>query len=392
MAAASAALRRAASGEAATDRGTVRITASEIIGCEVLPSILSGFRRRHPHIELELTLNNRNEDLLRREADIAVRMNRPTQERPCHPSYRKDDHRPLCARGLPGGVWHTKIRLPTSTVTVRLGLTGTTGLFAPWDRWLPKSLDRSSAFGATRRPRRQFAALRAGMGIGAANCRSRRRGRNWSRRCRRRSGSLWTSGSPMHAEPQGNTQGFVELSSHLADGLKSYIRAGQRISSVRLDRREAPCRCPEPPAAVLGSACRPLHSRGLEPLAIGLQAQPDVLVLDPFAALIHDAGFQHRGGAGPVQIDPARDIGLRHAAAAADPLGHLAGQRFDVGRGHAIHHQLSCGREAGLHRDMADSMAIGCHRVAAGLAVARMAAIAALPSASSAAMASRAQR
>ena len=80
MAAASAALRRAASGEAATDRGTVRITASEIMGCEVLPPMLASFRRKHPRIELELTLNNRNEDLLRRDADIAVRMNRPTQK------------------------------------------------------------------------------------------------------------------------------------------------------------------------------------------------------------------------------------------------------------------------------------------------------------------------
>jgi DNA-binding transcriptional LysR family regulator len=80
MAAASAALRRAASGEAATDRGTVRITASEIMGCEVLPPMLASFRRKHPHVELELTLSNRNEDLLRRDADIAVRMNRPTQK------------------------------------------------------------------------------------------------------------------------------------------------------------------------------------------------------------------------------------------------------------------------------------------------------------------------
>jgi DNA-binding transcriptional LysR family regulator len=79
MAAASAALRRAASGEAATDRGTVRITASEIIGCEVLPAILASFRRKHPRIELELALSNRNENLLRRDADIAVRMNRPAQ-------------------------------------------------------------------------------------------------------------------------------------------------------------------------------------------------------------------------------------------------------------------------------------------------------------------------
>lgn len=79
MAAASAALRRAASGAAAADRGTVRLTASEIIGCEVLPAILAAFRREHPGIALELALDNRNQDLLRRDADIAVRMVRPTQ-------------------------------------------------------------------------------------------------------------------------------------------------------------------------------------------------------------------------------------------------------------------------------------------------------------------------
>jgi DNA-binding transcriptional LysR family regulator len=80
MAAASAALRRTASGVASADRGTVRITASEMVGCEILPPILSRFRGDHPGIALELALNNRNEDLLRREADIAVRMVRPRQK------------------------------------------------------------------------------------------------------------------------------------------------------------------------------------------------------------------------------------------------------------------------------------------------------------------------
>ena len=79
MAAAAAALGRAASGEAAADRGTVRITASDVVGCEVLPPILAAFRAEHPGIVIELVLTNRNEDLARRDADIAVRMVRPTQ-------------------------------------------------------------------------------------------------------------------------------------------------------------------------------------------------------------------------------------------------------------------------------------------------------------------------
>jgi DNA-binding transcriptional LysR family regulator len=79
MATAAAALGRAASGEAAADRGAVRVTASDVIGCEVLPPILAAFHAAHPGIAIELALSNRSADLARRDADIAVRMVRPTQ-------------------------------------------------------------------------------------------------------------------------------------------------------------------------------------------------------------------------------------------------------------------------------------------------------------------------
>jgi DNA-binding transcriptional LysR family regulator len=79
MAAAAAALARTASGEAAADRGAVRVTASEIVGVEVLPPILAAFHAEHPGIAIELALTNRTQDLARRDADIAVRMVRPTQ-------------------------------------------------------------------------------------------------------------------------------------------------------------------------------------------------------------------------------------------------------------------------------------------------------------------------
>jgi DNA-binding transcriptional LysR family regulator len=79
MASAASALLRAASGEAEETRGAVRVTASEMIGGEVLPSVLAAFRDEHPRVDIELVLSNRTEDLLRREADIAVRMVKPTQ-------------------------------------------------------------------------------------------------------------------------------------------------------------------------------------------------------------------------------------------------------------------------------------------------------------------------
>jgi DNA-binding transcriptional LysR family regulator len=79
MAAAVEAAQRSATGEVDEDRGIVRITASEVIGGEVLPSIIADFHSQHPKISVELALSNRNEDLLRGDADIAVRMVRPTQ-------------------------------------------------------------------------------------------------------------------------------------------------------------------------------------------------------------------------------------------------------------------------------------------------------------------------
>ncbi|WP_082765451.1 LysR substrate-binding domain-containing protein, partial [Phenylobacterium sp. CCH12-B4] len=67
------------SGVASGEGGVVRLAASDIIGIEVLPDILSRFRRANPGVDVELTLSNKNEDLNRRDADVAVRMSRPTQ-------------------------------------------------------------------------------------------------------------------------------------------------------------------------------------------------------------------------------------------------------------------------------------------------------------------------
>jgi DNA-binding transcriptional LysR family regulator len=75
-----AALERAAASQGKGVRGTVRITASDVIGVEVLPPIIARLRDQHPDLAVELVLTDRVQDLLRREADIAVRMLRPRQE------------------------------------------------------------------------------------------------------------------------------------------------------------------------------------------------------------------------------------------------------------------------------------------------------------------------
>ncbi len=62
-----------------THTGTVRITASESTACYLLPPILTQMRRELPGISIELIASNQASNLLRRDADIAVRMFRPTQ-------------------------------------------------------------------------------------------------------------------------------------------------------------------------------------------------------------------------------------------------------------------------------------------------------------------------
>jgi DNA-binding transcriptional LysR family regulator len=80
MAAAAAALARAASADPGALAGAVRITASEIVGAEVLPPMLAALQAAHPGLAIELHLSNRAQDLLRQEADIAIRMLRPAQD------------------------------------------------------------------------------------------------------------------------------------------------------------------------------------------------------------------------------------------------------------------------------------------------------------------------
>jgi len=75
-----AALVRTAASQGDGVRGVVRITASEVIGVEVLPPIVGRLHAEHPELKIELVLTNRVQDLLRREADIAVRMTPPRQE------------------------------------------------------------------------------------------------------------------------------------------------------------------------------------------------------------------------------------------------------------------------------------------------------------------------
>ncbi len=68
-----------ASGRSSDVKGTVRLTASESFAAYILPELLVELRQQEPQIAIELVASNHTENLLKREADIAIRMYRPTQ-------------------------------------------------------------------------------------------------------------------------------------------------------------------------------------------------------------------------------------------------------------------------------------------------------------------------
>ena len=74
-----AALAHVASDSDARVRGITRITSVDSLIANYLAGLIPDARSRFPSLVLELVAGNRNLDLLRREADIAIRLARPTR-------------------------------------------------------------------------------------------------------------------------------------------------------------------------------------------------------------------------------------------------------------------------------------------------------------------------
>jgi DNA-binding transcriptional LysR family regulator len=217
---AAASLRRAASG-AGGHQGTVRITASEVVGAEVLPPLLARLRERHPGLVLELVLSNRVEDLLRRESDIAIRMVRPVQSALLSRKvgvtniglHARRDY--LARHGTPGSLddlaQHTVIgfdREPSFIQALRAR-----GL----------RLERADFTFRTDNDLAQLALIRAGAGIGACHVALARRSEDLVRVLTREfafSFDLWVV---MH-EDQKTSPRMQLVFDELAAGLKAYAR------------------------------------------------------------------------------------------------------------------------------------------------------------------------
>lgn len=60
-------------------QGSVRVSASQIVAVHLLPGLLGALRQQLPGVSVDIVASNRMSNLLRREADIAIRMARPQQ-------------------------------------------------------------------------------------------------------------------------------------------------------------------------------------------------------------------------------------------------------------------------------------------------------------------------
>lgn len=71
---------RLADGQSVDVRGKISISASEVYCAFVLPPIIKRLRTLEPGISIEIVADNKPSDLIRREADIALRNFRPVEE------------------------------------------------------------------------------------------------------------------------------------------------------------------------------------------------------------------------------------------------------------------------------------------------------------------------
>ncbi|MBI1187387.1 MAG: LysR family transcriptional regulator [Alphaproteobacteria bacterium] len=224
MESAAAAAERAASAPASDIAGAVRVTASEVIGGEVLPAILRDLRRAHPGLVFEVVLSNQPANLLRRDADIAVRMMRPKQEALvakkigdvmlgmfAHPDY-------FAAHGKPKTIDDLKRHAIIGFDRDAAGgaaLGGVRALFTR-DLFAYRTDDQVA----------QLAALRAGFGIGICQVALAKREPKLTRLFAKEFAFPLETWVTMHQDLRGSPRMRATFD-FLADALGAYVREGR---------------------------------------------------------------------------------------------------------------------------------------------------------------------
>jgi len=221
LAATAAALRRVATSQGDGVRGTVRLTASEIVSNEVLPPILANLRDAHPALVIELVPSNKVENLLRRDADIAVRMVAPSQDAlvarkvasievglHAHRRYLDKHGTP---RTLDDLARHVLVGWDTETAYIRR-----------FQERFPQIRRESFAF-RTDSDVAQLAAIRAGLGVGFCQARLAARDPGMVRLFKSALALNLETWVAMHADLRDSPRCAVTFAA-LADGLAAYAR------------------------------------------------------------------------------------------------------------------------------------------------------------------------
>ena len=211
IAATAAALRRAASSHGAGVRGTVRLTASEVIGVEVLPPILAALQSEHPELVIELVLS-----------DIAVRMFQPVQEAlvvrrvgaielglHAHERY-------LAARGVPKS-------MEALSLHALIGFDRENAFIRRFQEKFPAFSRERFAFRADS-DLAQLGAIRAGFGIGICQSALAARDRQLVRVLRSQFSLTMETWIAMHEDLRTSARCAATFAA-LAAGLAAYIRA-----------------------------------------------------------------------------------------------------------------------------------------------------------------------
>ncbi|NWH08110.1 MAG: LysR family transcriptional regulator [Alphaproteobacteria bacterium] len=224
MESSASALIRTASGAAEGIAGAVRIAASEVIGSEVLPALLRDLRVKHPALIFEVVLSNQSADLIRREADIAIRMVRPKQAALtakkigdvmlgvfAHPDY-------LAAHGRPKSVDELKHH----AIVGYDRDVGGAAVLGP----MAKAFAPASFAYRTDNQVAQLTAIRAGFGIGVCQVALARREPRLTRLFTKEAAFPLETWITMHEDLRASRRMRVVFD-HLCEALAGYVREGR---------------------------------------------------------------------------------------------------------------------------------------------------------------------
>ena len=162
------ALNREAAGRDARINGTIRISALDACVTDFILPALPDFQQRHPDLEIIVTSEMRTVDLSRREADIAIRLQRP-KEPNLVAKCLAISHSALYAASQYAAV-HSLLVNPTALHGHRLVGLAPEFSFASEEQYLQKHGGSASTLTRVDSVLSLRAAVRAGAGIGILEC------------------------------------------------------------------------------------------------------------------------------------------------------------------------------------------------------------------------------